>query len=122
MNQRQCGNIALRTNRAQRIYGIRTYHIYRQISVFTISVGLPALAPINTNFWARVQRLRPYCASITSGSVPFRSVPERSGFSSIPYLSVQNSLEWASMFVSMLKRPRATPEDGCYHTVLWLRR
>ena len=38
MNQRQCGNIALRTNRAQRIYGIRTYHIYRQISVFTTSV------------------------------------------------------------------------------------
>ena len=46
----QCGNIALRTNRAEGIYGIRTYHIYiyiyRQFSVFTTSVGLAALAPI----------------------------------------------------------------------------
>ena len=30
---------------------------------------------INANFWPRVQCPRPYCASITSGSVPFRSVP-----------------------------------------------
>ena len=50
----QCGNIASRTNRAECIYGIRTYqtylhiyiHIYRQFSVFTTSVGLAALTPI----------------------------------------------------------------------------
>ena len=35
---------------------------------------------INANFWPRVRRLRPYCASITSVAVPFRSVPERSEF------------------------------------------
>ena len=29
---------------------------------------------INTNFWPRVQCLCPYCSSITSGSVSFRSV------------------------------------------------
>ena len=28
---------------------------------------------INANFWPHVRRLRPYCASITSGSVLFRS-------------------------------------------------
>ena len=30
---------------------------------------------INANFWPRVQHQHPYCATITSGSVPFRSVP-----------------------------------------------
>ena len=46
----QCGNIASRTNGTGCIYIQNTYipniYIYRQISVFTTSVGLAALAPI----------------------------------------------------------------------------
>ena len=30
---------------------------------------------INANFWLRVQHPRPYCTTITSGSIPFRSIP-----------------------------------------------
>ena len=37
-----------------------------------------------TNFLQHIRCPRPYCATITSGFIPFRSVPEWSGFSSIP--------------------------------------
>ena len=47
------------------MYGIRMYQTYRQFSVFTTSVGLAALAPINSRrgcaAWVTVLRLgRPY--------------------------------------------------------------
>ena len=55
----------------------------------------------HANFWPRVQRLRPYCASITSGSVPFRSVPERFGFSSIPFLTTSTHHTSTDLFITL---------------------